>query len=156
MTMITLTQKLIKERFAQCNQAYFEGKLRRPQIIRITRAKGYVAKVTYYPNKKTRRCEGLKLIFSEMYEYDDEMFTNVMVHEMIHVYMLRKWIMEKDPHGPRWQKMADEMNSKYGLNIQESSDLTPKGGFSLMESIFYFCVGLYQWLRHPNNYSLEK
>lgn len=151
MNNITLTRKLVKERFAQCNQAYFEGKLRCPQMIRITQSKKYVAMVTFFPNKKTRRCEGITLLFSEMYEYDDEMFTNIMVHEMIHVYMARKWIREKDGHGPLWQKMADEFNAKYGLNIQKSSDLTPKGGFSLMESIFYFCQGFFQGLFKSSN-----
>ena len=114
--MIITVQKM-KEVFAYCNKTYFEGKLARPKLS-TSRSANYIARVYCIPNYETRRCGGIEIKFSELFDFNEEQLISVMCHEMIHLSLYRRFIIEKEEHGPRWHKMADEIKEKYGLDIE--------------------------------------
>ena len=63
---------------------------------------------------------------SDNYDYTESQLRDIIVHEMIHYY----------------NKMADEFNKKYGMNITPTIDLTPytikKGKSKLMFTLSTF------------------
>ena len=134
--MIITVQKM-KEVFAYCNKMYFGGKMARPKLS-TGRSTYYVARVYCIPNYETRRCGGIRIRFSEMYDFTEEELINIMCHEMIHLYLYRRFIIEKEEHGPRWRQMANELNEKYGLHITESANLKQIGELTFFEKINQF------------------
>lgn len=136
--MIITVQKM-KEVFAYCNKMYFGGKMARPKLS-TGRSTYYLARTYCIPNYKTRRCGGIQIRFSEMFDFTEEDLINVMCHEMIHLNLYRRFIIEKGGHGPRWHQMANELNEKYGLNIIQTFTDPPKqvGKLTFGEEIWQF------------------
>lgn len=73
---------------------------------------------------------------SDNYDYTESQFRDVLVHEMIHFYLAYMGRDVECTHGKEFRKMASEFNSKYGMNITSTIDLTPytikKGKSKLM------------------------
>ena len=86
----------------------------------------------------------INLIFRKMINetalITEEDLINVMCHEMIHLNLYRRFILEKGGHGPRWHQMANELNEKYGLNIIQTYTDPPKqvGKLTFGEEIWQF------------------
>ena len=118
--MIITVQKM-KEVFAYCNKMYFGGKMARPKLS-TGRSTYYVARTYCIPNYKTRRCGGIQIRFSEMFDFTEEDLINVMCHEMIHLNLYRRFI------------------EKYGLNIIQTYTDSPKqvGKLTFGEEIWQF------------------
>lgn len=130
----------VKKRFAFCNKAYFEGKLARPEL-HVGRFTRDVARIWWtLSDDKRKRPQGISIYVSSMFDFPDEMFTDIMCHEMIHLYMLRKNIKDDGSHGTKWQKMADELNEKYGLHITQTFELMPIGELTWGEKLKQFIV----------------
>jgi len=62
---------------------------------------------------------------SDNYDYTEKQFRDILVHEMIHYYLAYKGIDTRCRHGKEFKKMAREFNSKYGMNISPTIDVTP-------------------------------
>jgi hypothetical protein len=73
----------------------------------------------------------LAILMSDYFDFDEETFRNIMVHEMIHYYLLLKGVgvcstfrrflrffsFKDYDHGPEFMAMAQKLNEQYGLNI---------------------------------------
>ena len=62
---------------------------------------------------------------SDNYDYTESQLRDIVVHEMIHYYLAYMGIDPQCHHGREFNKMADEFNRKYGMNITSRIDLTP-------------------------------
>ena len=62
------------------------------------------------------------ILFSEYYDFDDETFRNLMVHEMIHYYLAWNGVKIKTDHGKEFMAIAKELNEKYSLNVTKTLD----------------------------------
>lgn len=62
---------------------------------------------------------------SDNYDYTESQFRDILVHEMIHYYLLLSGRDKRCHHGREFKKMSKEFNSKYGMNITSTIDLTP-------------------------------
>lgn len=62
---------------------------------------------------------------SDNYDYTESQFRDILVHEMIHYYLLLTGRDKRCHHGREFKKMSKEFNSKYGMNITSTIDLTP-------------------------------
>ena len=58
------------------------------------------------------------------FDWEEDALRDVIVHEMIHYYLAYKHIDNNISHGEEFQKMAQEMNDKYGLNVTVKVDTT--------------------------------
>ena len=132
-----VTPEILRKRFAFCNKEYFDGKLARPSI-RTSQYEKDVARIWWEYNKKRYKAENIEIIFSTLFDFPDDMLTDVMCHEMIHLYMLRKNIKDDGKHGTKWQAMANELNEKYGLHITETFEPKQVGKLSLGSRIKEF------------------
>ena len=79
---------------------------------------------------------------SDYYDYTESQFRDILVHEMIHYYLVYNGKDRKCRHGKEFIEVADEFNRKYGMNITSTIDLTPytikKGNSSFMFKLCTF------------------
>lgn len=61
---------------------------------------------------------------SDNYNYTKEQFRDILVHEMIHYYLLYTKRDMKCKHGKEFKKMANDFNLRYGWNITPIIDLS--------------------------------
>jgi len=109
--------------FYLCNDKYFGGILPCPklEIMHSYRTLGFFS--CEYDLYGGMFNESIKM--SDNYDYTEAQLTNIFVHEMIHYYLAYMRIDTRCTHGKEFKKMATELNSKYGLGITSTIDLTP-------------------------------
>lgn len=86
--------------------------------------------------KKPVKKRYMAILMSDYFDFDEETFRNIMVHEMIHYYLylndtndcsifsrvLRFFSFKNSDHGPEFMAMAQKLNEQYGLNITVTYD----------------------------------
>ena len=102
--------------FWYCNRQYFDHKLPTPKwgIMHTYRKLG---RFEYLRNEKGKKHRHIKILMSDYFDFDEATFMNVMVHEMIHYYLLLFGKGDKNAHGEEFLALAQQLNEKYGLNI---------------------------------------
>ena len=127
--------------FTEYNNKYFGGILPYPEfkLRKSYLTFGYFS-CNYNTDYSMYNCV---LEISKRYNYTEEQLRDIMVHEMIHYYLAYTGKDVKMKHGKEFEKMANSLNKKYGLNITATIDSTPyekKPSFTLgyiISSIFY-------------------
>ena len=116
-----ITTEIITPKFKEYDRLYFNRELPMPriQLLKSFRILGY-----FSCNKiiDRRRPKGLCLEISCYYDWEEDALRDVIVHEMIHYYLAFKHIDNYLTHGEEFLKMAEELNSKYGLNVTVKID----------------------------------
>ena len=123
--------------FWECNRLYFNHKLPTPKfdVMHTYRKLGKFA-YRWGEKKKPFKKRFMVILMSDYFDFDEETFRNIMVHEMIHYYLylnstsdcstfsrfLRVLGFKNSDHGPEFMAMAESLNQKYGLNITISYD----------------------------------
>ena len=109
--------------FNECNKLYFNRSLPEPKYGIIHKT-SILARFEFYRNKKnTKKTISYQTIkFSDCYDFTEEQFRNLMVHEMIHYYLAWNNIKEFKDHGKKFMAMASEINEKYNLNVTKKID----------------------------------
>ena len=109
----------IQRTYDNFNSLCFEGALP-PIPFRLTRARSFLGKVAY----KVRRgiFSGPKITdccmrISTSFDLPEDEWEDVIIHEMIHYYILVNGIRDTSAHGVVFRKMMDDINSKYGRHI---------------------------------------
>ena len=104
--------------FDECNYKYFKHSLPRPKF-EITN-KIYVLASFLYNRDKKKKKHPIKwpiIQVTESYDFPDDVFRSMIVHEMIHYYIEWNGIKDNGDHGNVFKKMMNEYNEKYGLCI---------------------------------------
>ena len=57
---------------------------------------------------------------SDNYDYTESQFRDILVHEMIHYYILLNGIRDTSKHGQVFRRMMNDINQKYGRHISIS------------------------------------
>lgn len=110
--------------FQRCNIDYFEGKLIFPRF-RLLHSFRTCGKFEYIKGgwlDKTINDPVIKI--TNYYDFTQEQFVDVMVHEMIHYYLAWYGIDRRCTHGKEFKKMAREFNLKHHLNITIKIDVS--------------------------------
>ena len=123
--------------FWECNRLYFGHQLRKPQFG-LMHTFRYLGKFEYRwgEKKKPVKKRYMAILMSDFFDFDEETFRNIMVHEMIHYYLylngtsdcsvfsrfLRFVGFKNSDHGPEFMAMAQKLNEQYGLNITKTCD----------------------------------
>ena len=120
--MIQITEKTLKDKFMEYNDLYFGGKLPLPVLTthRSFFVYGQFRCNLHAPGSRVRNA---KISMSCYYDYDDDEFRDILVHEMLHyrLNMSRKY--DGKVHGPMFLAEADSLNMKFGLNITVKPEL---------------------------------
>ena len=107
--------------FVEYNNLYFYGILPIPEfgIMHGCRTLGYFSVQRDAPIGLTEKIE-----ITDFYDYTDEEFRDVMVHEMVHYYLYYTGEDTRIRHGKAFKKMARWLNSIYDLNITKNIDIS--------------------------------
>ena len=110
--------------FDTCNMEYFEGKLLFPkfELLHSYRTCGYFKYSTGGWFDKTI-CDPVIMI-TDYYDFTQEQFDDIMVHEMIHYYLAYYDLDRNCRHGKEFNEMANRFNRTYGLNITKNLDIS--------------------------------
>lgn len=116
------TYSIIRTRFYKYNQLYFDNELPMPKLC---------VKSTYnffglfiYRNNNDGTVRWSKLCVSRYFDFSEKELRDVMVHEMIHYWLLFKKVDMELSHGEAFRKMMSTFNMKYGMNIKIKENIT--------------------------------
>jgi hypothetical protein len=123
--------------FWECNRLYFDHQLQTPKFG-LMHSYRTLGKFAYFwgEKKKPVKKRYMAILMSDYFDFDEETFRNIMVHEMIHYYLylndpndcsifsrvLRFFSFKDFDHGPEFMAMAQKLNEQYGLNITKTYD----------------------------------
>ena len=125
------------EMFWECNQQYFGHRLRTPKFG-LMHSYRYLGRFEHRWGEKNKpvKKRHMVILMSDYFDFDEETFRSIMVHEMIHYYLylndssecsvfgrfLRLFGFKNSDHGPEFMEMAQKLNKQYGLNITKTYD----------------------------------
>ena len=125
------------EMFWECNQQYFGHQLRTPKFG-LMHSYRYLGRFEHRWGEKNKpvKKRHMVILMSDYFDFDEETFRSIMVHEMIHYYLylndssdcsvfsrfLRFFGFKNSDHGPKFMEMAQKLNEQYGLNITKTYD----------------------------------
>ena len=123
--------------FWECNRLYFDHQLRTPKFG-LMHSYRKLGKFEYRwgERKKPVKKRHMAILMSDYFDFDEETFRNIMVHEMIHYYLyvngvsncstfrrfLRFFCFNSSDHGSEFMAMAQKLNEQYWLNITKTCD----------------------------------
>ena len=84
-----------------------------------------LARFEYFKNNKGKApIKRQTILFSEYYDFDEETFRNLMVHEMIHYWILSNQMQDTGPHGKIFLEKMKEINMKFNRNLSVAHKMT--------------------------------
>ena len=107
--------------FDKINKACFKGSLK-PCPINLNLKKNYLGYFKYDGYDSSNRLINPILSINGKYQYNIVQFESVLAHEMIHYYLAQIGADPKCSHGVEFKQMANDINSQFGLNIDERVD----------------------------------
>lgn len=113
-----ITPKLLKEKFIEYNNIYFNSEL---PLCKFLTHESYklLGKFSFRTNKWNKKITYKRLSISSLYDWEDIDLKNVIVHEMIHYYLAYKYhlIDGQLNHDKDFMNYAEKLNKEYGLKI---------------------------------------
>lgn len=128
--VISFKQYLIEEKFDldseydKFNKEYFNSEL--PKIpVTYKNLKPHGVCIGF-KNKATKQLRVDRIYISSKYNMDYEHFKKILIHEMIHAYLMNTNRHDTSMHGVWFVGLMKKMNNQYGLNLDtkaEAADL---------------------------------
>jgi len=108
--------------FNECNKKYINGTLPSPKYGLMNKL-NVLARFEYNKNKKGKNpIKWQEIKFSDCYDFPENSFRDLMVHELIHYYIAWNGIKDNKEHGKEFMRIANELNTKYNLNVTQKVD----------------------------------
>jgi hypothetical protein len=107
--------------FNKYNKMCFGGMLPRPRIS-LFHNKNILGRFTCDFDENDDMSNP-SIEISDSWEYTQERLSDIIVHEMIHYYLAYEKIDVYLTHGKHFISMANDFNSRFGLNITERIDV---------------------------------
>ena len=131
--------------FARFNDLCFNGVLPVLPMV-LTSATSFLGKLRY--SKVGRRLTGTRNVdfqirLSSEFDLTAEEWEDVIIHEMIHLYIASGNMKDSSSHGRIFRTMMNEINSKYGRHIVVNHRIKPSDDSPrLTRSRFHFCLDI--------------
>ncbi len=128
--------------FLDFNKRYFDGELPTP-ILAIGNSRTQLGTMSWRQSHKWLKSTYTYTIrISNFYDVEEKDFKNVLLHEMIHLYIESKHLKDTSSHGRLFQTMMQRINS-YGWEIKISTKIDcdakaakkPKGRWCIVLAI---------------------
>ena len=123
----TLTVELLKEWFTRFNTSYFGGEMPVPRLA-LSKARTRLGTMSFSWRrtllgiKKT----GFTIRVSTYYECTEREYQTVLLHEMIHYYIVYKNLRDTSAHGKVFLSIMQKINREHGWNIGVSASVRGK------------------------------
>lgn len=142
---MTPTLEYIEQKFREFNKQIFNSCLPTP-AFRLTDAKTSMGGL-YFRKKVTPKgiwYSNITLGISQNYDLPQDALDDVIIHEMIHLYILSQKIHDTSTHGTAFRKLMDEINQKFNRHVTISAKNSAVQGtkpiLTTIGSPVYFCV----------------
>lgn len=114
----------ITESFRNFNALIFDDSLPVPKFSLI-RARSFRGKIVYRIIKKGFKTvnDNFELRISISFDLPENEWEDVVIHEMIHLYIASKGITDSSSHGSEFRKMMHSINQKFHRNINISAKI---------------------------------
>lgn len=116
----------IRKRFEIFNQLIFDNVL--PAVpITTSNAKSFLGRLEYkihYSLFRSKKYTDIRIKISTQFNLTDNETEDVLIHEMIHLYILVKQIKDTSAHGKIFRSIMHDINSTHKRNIQISHKKT--------------------------------
>ena len=117
------TPEYVKERYAHFNEVCFEGTLPEVPIV-LSKAKTFLGKLEYESVRglfgRVVSTRGFRIKISTIYDLPEEELEDVIIHEMIHLYIASRRIKDSSSHGKVFREMMATINEKHGRHVNVS------------------------------------
>jgi hypothetical protein len=122
------TIPFVKKVYEEYNQKCFGGILPTPEY-RISNTKNIWGNVRWWhrhdeTGKIVEQTIGLGI--SKRYDISEERLIDIIIHEMIHIYIIVAGIPITATHGPEFEKVVKEINKKYGRHVESRKEILPE------------------------------
>lgn len=114
-----LTISLISSKFNEYNKLYFDGKLGHCKFILLP--KGNTAYGRYDRKIQNKKTTESRICFGRCIKWDEERFKEVLLHEMIHMYVETIEGKLHDGlfgHGWRFRRQCRRLRKQYGIRVR--------------------------------------
>ncbi len=108
--------------FDRFNAEYFDARLPRPEFV-LSRARTRLGQMSCKRSVRWGRVHlyDFRIAMTTYYDMTERQAQNVLLHEMIHYVITYTGLKDTSPHGLVFRGMADNLNRKYGWNIQTAT-----------------------------------
>lgn len=116
-----VTVSLLEKWFAEFNAKYFKGELPMP-ILAVGNSRTRRGTMSWRIRKKwfTKTKGDYKIRISNFFDVEEYDFKNVLLHEMIHLYIVSKGIKDSSPHGVVFHEIMRQINADgWKINVSE-------------------------------------
>lgn len=118
----------VKKIYEEYNQKCFGGILPTPNY-RISNTKRIWGNVRWWHRhdeigKIVEQTFGLGI--TKRYDTTEERLIDIIVHEMIHIYIIVTGTPITAMHGPEFEKVVKEINEKYGRHVESRKGILPE------------------------------
>ncbi len=119
-----ITVNDIKEWFGRFNDEYFGGELPQPRLM-LSKASTRLGSMAYRRRRKLFSTElyDFTIRISTCYDLTQKEYRDVLVHEMIHLYIAYKGLHDTSPHGQVFRSIMERLNRTHGLNMSVSASV---------------------------------
>ena len=116
----------VEQKFKDYNDQMFGGRL--PMIpVRLSDVKSYLGKCKYSVRvlKDGRReCYNFEMLINTRIDLPENVVEDVIIHEMIHYYILSNQLQDTSAHGKLFRKLMNDINTRFGRNVTISHKST--------------------------------
>lgn len=119
----------IKEKFDEFNKQMFGGKLK-PVPFKLSHARSFLGQIRC--NTLHDPITGMKyhgdfvFVISDGLDVDEDVVEDIIIHEMIHYYIMSNQIQDTSPHGEEFRKMMNDINTKFHRHVAVRYSMTAK------------------------------
>lgn len=114
---VTITRNLLKQRFEEYNNLYFEGQLSMPRFYYLMCDQPYARCNRYKKGDKKM----VDIWINKRTKWTEEALKETLIHEMTHQYVYevqRGWRKTFVQHGPKFIYMKWKLHRKYGVTLR--------------------------------------
>ena len=119
--------QFVQDTYKHFNDMCFGGKLPEVPVV-LCKARTFLGKTEYKVKRglfgKVTSYYDLKLKISTTFDLSQNELEDVIIHEMIHCYILFNGLRDSSSHGKLFRRMMSDINSEYGRNITIRHKLT--------------------------------
>lgn len=115
----------IKDSFTHFNSLIFREELPEPRFV-LTRARTFRGKLCYRVSHSfmRKKYDDFEMRISTGFDLPRAEWEDVVIHEMIHLFIVTKRINDSSSHGPAFRKIMTDINRIHGRKIVVSTRAT--------------------------------
>lgn len=116
----------IERKFLEFNQQMFEGKLE-PLPFRLSTARTFLGLLRFYRDKfpdGTVLYRNFQFVISTRVDLPECEVEDIIIHEMIHYWILSNQMHDTSPHGEIFKHKMKEINQKFNRNLSVAYKVT--------------------------------